>query len=171
MVGFLVLENGIALLAVLGTFGIPLIVELGVFLDVLMGFLVMQVFIYHIHGTFEIDRCRTIKSTQALKSCGHDMIFYYLLLPAAAIAALLACLVRPYRRWVGWVNAWLSLVSLGAALAFVSSRFWPAVRRPPSASSETAARRQPLGPADGLRRRGRHAGTISQPRSWAREPI
>jgi hydrogenase-4 component E len=53
VVGFLVLENGIALMAVLGTFGIPLIVELGVFLDVLMGFLVMQVFVYHIHGTFE----------------------------------------------------------------------------------------------------------------------
>ena len=34
-------------------FGIPLIVELGVFLDVMMGFLVMQVFVYHIHGTFE----------------------------------------------------------------------------------------------------------------------
>jgi len=53
IVSFLVLENGIALLAVLGTFGVPLIVELGVFLDVLMGFLVMQVFVYHIHGTFE----------------------------------------------------------------------------------------------------------------------
>ncbi len=53
IVGFLVMENGIALLAVLGTFGIPLIVELGVFLDVLMGFLVMQVFVYHIHDTFE----------------------------------------------------------------------------------------------------------------------
>jgi hydrogenase-4 component E len=53
IVGFLVLENGIALLALLGTFGIPLIVELGVFLDVIMGFLVMQVFVYHIHGTFE----------------------------------------------------------------------------------------------------------------------
>lgn len=53
IVGFLVLENGIALLASLATFGIPLIVELGVFLDVLMGFLVMQVFVYHIHGTFE----------------------------------------------------------------------------------------------------------------------
>lgn len=53
IVGFLVLENGIALLAVLGTFGIPLIVELGVFLDAMMGFLVMQVFVYHIHGTFE----------------------------------------------------------------------------------------------------------------------
>jgi hydrogenase-4 component E len=30
-----------------------LIVELGVFLDVLMGFLVMQIFIYQIHETFE----------------------------------------------------------------------------------------------------------------------
>ena len=39
VIGFLMLENGLALLAVLGTYGIPLIVELGVFLDVLMGFL------------------------------------------------------------------------------------------------------------------------------------
>jgi hydrogenase-4 component E len=53
VVGFLMLENGLALLAVLGTYGIPLIVELGVFLDVLMGFLVMQIFIYQIHDTFE----------------------------------------------------------------------------------------------------------------------
>jgi hydrogenase-4 component E len=53
IVGFLMLENGIALLAVLGTYGIPLIVELGVSLDALMGFLVMQVFAYHIHETFE----------------------------------------------------------------------------------------------------------------------
>ncbi|HRV92527.1 MAG TPA: hypothetical protein P5526_10230 [Anaerolineae bacterium] len=64
VVGFLVLENGIALLAVLGTFGIPLIVELGVFLDLLMGFLVMQVFIYHIQDTFEsldVDRLSELK--------------------------------------------------------------------------------------------------------------
>jgi hydrogenase-4 component E len=53
VVGFLMLENGLALLAVLGTYGIPLIVELGVFLDLLMGFLVMQIFIYQIHETFE----------------------------------------------------------------------------------------------------------------------
>jgi hydrogenase-4 component E len=53
IIGFLMLENGIALLAVLGTYGIPLIVELGVFLDALMGFLVMQVFVYRIHETFE----------------------------------------------------------------------------------------------------------------------
>jgi hydrogenase-4 membrane subunit HyfE len=51
---------------VLAPFGIPLIVELGVFLDVMMGFLVMQVFVYHIHGTFGVHRRRTVESTQAL---------------------------------------------------------------------------------------------------------
>lgn len=64
IVGFLVLENGIALLAVLGTYGIPLIIELGVFLDVLMGFLVMQVFVYQIHDTFEsidVDQLSELK--------------------------------------------------------------------------------------------------------------
>jgi len=53
VIGFLILENGITVLALLGTYGIPLIVELGVFLDALMGFLVMQIFIYQLHGTFE----------------------------------------------------------------------------------------------------------------------
>jgi hydrogenase-4 component E len=52
VIGFLMLENAIALLAVLGTYGVPLIVELGVFLDALMGFLVMQIFLYDIHETF-----------------------------------------------------------------------------------------------------------------------
>jgi hydrogenase-4 component E len=59
VIGFLMLENGIALLAILGTYGIPLIVELGVFLDALMGFLVMQIVVYRIHETFEtldVDR-------------------------------------------------------------------------------------------------------------------
>lgn len=30
----------------------PLLVEVGVFLDALMGFLVMQIFVYQIHETF-----------------------------------------------------------------------------------------------------------------------
>ena len=53
VIGFLMLENGIALLAVLGTYGIPLVVELGVFLDLLLGVIVMQLVIYHIRDTFE----------------------------------------------------------------------------------------------------------------------
>jgi hydrogenase-4 component E len=64
IVGFLVMENGIALLAVLATYGVPLIVELGVFLDVLLGFLVMQIFVYRIRETFEttdVDRLRSLR--------------------------------------------------------------------------------------------------------------
>jgi hydrogenase-4 component E len=53
VIGFLMLENAIALLAVVGTYGVPLLVEFGVFLDALMGFLVMQIFVYHIHETFD----------------------------------------------------------------------------------------------------------------------
>jgi hydrogenase-4 component E len=51
IVGFLMLENGIALLALLGAYGVPLVVELGVFLDVLLGVLVMQTVVYHIYDT------------------------------------------------------------------------------------------------------------------------
>ena len=53
VIGFLMLENAVALLAAVGTYGVPLLVELGVFLDALMGFLVMQIFIYQIYETFE----------------------------------------------------------------------------------------------------------------------
>jgi hydrogenase-4 component E len=53
VIGFLMLENAIALLAVVGTYGVPFLVEFGVFLDALMGFLVMQIFVYQIHETFE----------------------------------------------------------------------------------------------------------------------
>lgn len=48
------------------------------------------------------------------------MTFLALLIPPV-LAALLAGLVRPYRSWVGWLNALFSLISLGAALVFVST--------------------------------------------------
>jgi hydrogenase-4 component E len=43
VVGFLMLENGVALVAFLTTAGLPLIVELGGALDLLMAVLVLQV--------------------------------------------------------------------------------------------------------------------------------
>lgn len=46
------------------------------------------------------------------------MTFLFLLLPPL-LAALLAGLIRPYRAWLGWVNALLALIPLGAALVFV----------------------------------------------------
>lgn len=47
------------------------------------------------------------------------MNFLLLLLPPL-LAALLVLIIRPYRPWMGWVNALLSLISLGAALAFAA---------------------------------------------------
>ncbi len=45
------------------------------------------------------------------------MAFLLLLIPPL-VAAALAATVRPYRTFVGWINAMLSLVSLGAAMNF-----------------------------------------------------
>jgi hydrogenase-4 component F len=45
------------------------------------------------------------------------MKFLLLLLPSL-FCALLAIFVRPFRTFVGWINALISLVSLGAALSF-----------------------------------------------------
>ena len=47
------------------------------------------------------------------------MTFILLLIPPV-LAMLLASIVRPYRSFVGWMNALLSLASLGAALAFAA---------------------------------------------------
>jgi hydrogenase-4 component E len=53
ILGFLMLENGIFLLALLATYGVPFIVEMGVFLDVLVGVLIMEVFVYRIKDNFD----------------------------------------------------------------------------------------------------------------------
>ena len=53
VIGFLMLENGIALLAAVASYGVPLTVELGLFLDALLGFLVMQILVFHIHDAFD----------------------------------------------------------------------------------------------------------------------
>lgn len=53
ILGFLMLENGIFLTALLATYGIPLIVEMGVFLDLLVAVLILEVFIYRIKENFD----------------------------------------------------------------------------------------------------------------------
>lgn len=53
ILGFLMLENSIFLLALLTAYGVPFIVELGVFLDVLVAVLIMEVFIYRIKENFD----------------------------------------------------------------------------------------------------------------------
>lgn len=64
ILGFLMLENSIFLLALLCTYGVPFIVELGVFLDVLVAVLIMEVFIYRIKENFDsidLDQLRSLK--------------------------------------------------------------------------------------------------------------
>lgn len=63
LVGFLVLDNGIATTAFLSTGGVPLVVELGVSLDVLLVVLVLQVIGTRIDATFgegDLDQLREL---------------------------------------------------------------------------------------------------------------
>lgn len=53
ILGFLMLENSIFLLALLMTYGVPFIVEIGVFLDLLVAVLIMEIFIYRIKENFD----------------------------------------------------------------------------------------------------------------------
>ena len=46
---------------------------------------------------------------------------FLLLLSPAVVGALVAILVRPFRAWVGWLNAITSVVALGAAVQFAAS--------------------------------------------------
>jgi hydrogenase-4 component E len=53
ILGFLMLENSIFMIALLATYGVPLIVEIGVFLDVLVAVLILEVFVYRIKQNFD----------------------------------------------------------------------------------------------------------------------
>jgi hydrogenase-4 component E len=53
VVGLLVLENGIFLAALTTTFGMPLIIEIGIFFDLLMGVFLMGLFVFRIRDTFD----------------------------------------------------------------------------------------------------------------------
>ncbi len=53
IVGLLVLENGIFLAALTTIFGMPLVIEIGVAFDLLMGVLLMGMFVFRIRDTFD----------------------------------------------------------------------------------------------------------------------
>ena len=53
VVGLLVLDNGIFLAALTTTFGMPLVIEIGIVFDLLMGVFLMGLFVFSIRDTFE----------------------------------------------------------------------------------------------------------------------
>ncbi|MFZ5640396.1 MAG: hydrogenase [Bacillota bacterium] len=62
IIGLLMMENGLFLAGVGTTYGMPLVVELGIFLDILVGVLIMGVLAFKINTTFDtIDTHRLKK--------------------------------------------------------------------------------------------------------------
>ena len=53
VVGFLSMENGLFLAATSATYGMPMVVELGIALDVLIGVLILGVFMFQIREQFD----------------------------------------------------------------------------------------------------------------------
>jgi hydrogenase-4 component E len=53
VIGFLAMENGLFFAATSATYGMPMVVELGIALDVLVGMVVLGVFFFHIREQFD----------------------------------------------------------------------------------------------------------------------
>ncbi|HZE10344.1 MAG TPA: formate hydrogenlyase [Burkholderiales bacterium] len=53
VIGFLAMENGVFFAATSATYGMPLVVELGVALDVLVGTFIFGIFFFHIREQFD----------------------------------------------------------------------------------------------------------------------
>ena len=53
VIGFLAMENGLFFAATSATYGMPMVVELGIALDVLVGMFIFGIFFFHIRETFD----------------------------------------------------------------------------------------------------------------------
>jgi hydrogenase-4 component E len=53
IVGFLAMENGLFFAATSATYGMPMVVELGVALDILIGMVILGVFFFQIREQFD----------------------------------------------------------------------------------------------------------------------
>ena len=62
IVGLLTMENGVFLSGLSITYGMPLIVEVGIFFDILVAVLILGVFIFRINRTFESISIDTLRS-------------------------------------------------------------------------------------------------------------
>lgn len=64
VIALLVLENGIFLAALVTIFGMPLIIEMGIVFDLLMGLFLMGIFVFRIRDTFndlDVSRLRRLR--------------------------------------------------------------------------------------------------------------
>ncbi len=67
VIGFMSMENGLFFAAVVSTFGMPMVVELGVAFDVLVAFILFGVFFFHIRaeiGSLDTDRLNRLTEVE-----------------------------------------------------------------------------------------------------------
>jgi hydrogenase-4 component E len=62
VVGFLAMENGLFFAATSATYGMPMVVELGVALDILIGMVILGVFFFQIREQFDSLDLRHLES-------------------------------------------------------------------------------------------------------------
>lgn len=62
IIGFLVIENGLFTAALLSTHGMPMIVELGIFFDLLTAVLIMGILVFRINENFESINIEELKN-------------------------------------------------------------------------------------------------------------
>ena len=53
VIGFLAMENGLVFAATSATYGMPMVVEFGIALDVMVGMVILGVFFFQIRERFE----------------------------------------------------------------------------------------------------------------------
>jgi hydrogenase-4 component E len=62
IIGLLTMENGLFLSGLSITYGMPLIVEVGIFFDILVAAMILGVFVYRINQTFDTINVDTLRS-------------------------------------------------------------------------------------------------------------
>lgn len=62
IVGLVVIENGIFLAGVGTTHGMPLVIELGIFMDILVGVLIMGVLVFRINRSFDTIDTKNLRN-------------------------------------------------------------------------------------------------------------
>ena len=74
VIGFLSMENGLFFAATSATYGMPMVVELGIALDVLVGILILGVFMFQIREQFDSLDIRTPRKAQGRPELGSALL-------------------------------------------------------------------------------------------------
>jgi len=59
VIGFLAMENGLFLAATSATYGMPMVIELGIALDLLVGVFILGIFFFQIRSNSTVSTCIT----------------------------------------------------------------------------------------------------------------